>query len=588
VIDPMQDVEWVNSETFATFWTWLSEQDFVACDTETAGGYNSFDPAFKVRLVQFGSPERAWCVDFQRWRGFVQEVFDRFRGTFVFHNVRFDILALAAEGITVPWSQVADTLIMLRLAEPTESAALKKASDKYVSSASSGAQKILADAFRKQKWDWGTVPMDFQPYTFYAALDTILTARLYETDVAVRGRSSPVYAMEMEVKAVCTRMEQNGLKVDVGFCEREVDRLRSEADGIKESTMAEYGFSLGSTQQLSHWFASQPAALKLMTKETDGGKLAVDKDVLEVLLTVPGDVGEIARRTLRVRRDEKIAGSYLENFLGMRDHQDIVHPQIETVAARTGRMSVKEPGLQTLPKPTVDSEYRIVREAVIPHDDDSVLISCDSDQIELRIIGSITHDENMVEAFREADEGDTDFFTNMARKMYDDPLMPKSDKRRDRIKTFVYSSVYGAGIPKMALVAGVTVAEMREIRDGIAASFPGFFRIALEARHQLSTNGGYIETTAGRRLPCDKEHAAANYIIQGSAADVLKQSLVNAAQAGLEEYMLVPVHDEIVMSAPKDLADDLRRELEIAMTNVEYEIPLTASGNIGSTWAECK
>ena len=105
--------------------------------------------------------------------------------------------------------------------------------------------------------------------------------------------------------------------------------------------------------------------------------------MLLALVGIDGEVGEVAKAALDVRRDEKIAGSYLENFLRMRDGDDIVHAQIETIAARTGRMSIREPGLQTLPKPSVESEYGIVREAVIPREG-HVLISADFDQIELR------------------------------------------------------------------------------------------------------------------------------------------------------------------------------------------------------------
>lgn len=585
----MQPVDWVTSETFGEFWTWLSEQDYIACDTETGGGYNSFDPAFHVRLVQFGSRDRAWVVDFQRWKALVQDVFVKFKGVIVFHNVRYDYLALASEGIKIDWSNLADTMIMLRLAEPTESAALKKAADKYVSSASSGAQKVLAEAFRKQKWDWTTVPLDYQPYTFYAALDTILTARLYETEVAKRGRASVVYPLEMQVKAVCTRMEQNGLKIDVTFCEREVKRLRDEADALKQQTRDEFDISIASPQQLSHWFASQPEALALMTKETGDGKLSVDKEVLAVLVNVDGAVGEMARRTLRVRRNEKIAGSYLENFIDMRDEDDVVHPSIETVAARTGRMSVREPGLQTLPKPTVDSDYRIVREAVIPHDEDSVIVSCDSDQIELRLCAIVSGDPGLIEAFREADAGDVDFFTGLARGVYRDESLMKSDKRRDRIKTFTYASIYGAGVAKMALSAGISTAEMKNVRDSIAARYPGFFQMALEAKHQLNQNGGYVETLYGRRLPVEKEHAASNYILQGTAADCLKNTLVNMAQAGLEEYMLVPVHDEVVLNVPRDIVEDVRASVKANMECFDWAVPLTADPSAGcANWADAK
>jgi DNA polymerase-1 len=173
--------------------------------------------------------------------------------------------------------------------------------------------------------------------------------------------------------------------------------------------------------------------------------------------------------------------------------------------------------------------------------------------------------------------------------VYHDPTLMKSDKRRDRIKTFTYSSIYGAGIPKMALSAGITTAEMREVRDSIAARYPGFFQLALEARHQLNQNGGYVETLYGRKLPVEKEHAASNYILQGTAADCLKRSLVFMAQAGLEEYMLVPVHDEVVLNVPKDIVDDVRAEVKANMECFDFTVPLTADPSGGCVnWADAK
>lgn len=588
MLDPMSPVRYVETiDDAMEMFRWLSEQPFITTDTETSG-FDLYHPSFKIRLIQFGSADDAWVVDFNQWRGLVADVFRRYDRPVVMHNARYDHTALWREGIDVPWSRVHDTMIMMRLARPTESAALKSAADKYVSSASSRGQQVLHDAFRRQKWDWSTVPLDFPPYRFYAALDTVLTARLYLSDVGQEGLHSPVYPLEMQVKAACTKMERRGMHIDAVFCERKVTALRDEADMLRASTLDEFDVNIGSATQLSHWLAKHPDALALMTKETDGGKLSVDKEVLVPISMLSSAAGEVARRTLRMRRDEKIASSYLENFLGMRDHNDLVHPQIETVAARTGRMSVKEPGLQTLPKPTIDSDYRMVREAVTPADEDHVIVSCDSDQIELRLVASITHDPGMIEAFREADKGDTDFFTSLARGVYGDSTIMKSDKRRDRIKSFCYSSVYGAGLQKMALTAGVPVAEMREVRDGIAARFPGFFQIGLVAAHQLRENGGYVETAYGRRLPVSKDHAASNYIVQGTAADVLKQSIINAAQAGLDEYMMVPVHDEIVMHVPRELAADAKHELIAAMTSTAFDVPLTASGEVGENWAECK
>lgn len=591
----MQSVNTVRTaEDVERFWRWLSSEPLVAVDTETSGfkfAGELFSPHFQLRLIQFGSCDEAWVIDFQRWRGLVEDIFERFTGAWVMHNSAFDTKVLAINGVDVPWRQIHDTMIMMRLAAPTEKSGLKEAADRYVSRASSGAKRTLDDAFRKQGWSWDTVPIDFPPYLFYAALDTILTSRLFHTEVARRGRDSPVYALEMQVRAVCTKMEQNGLHINAEFCREQAEKLRARAELLKSDIISKHGVLVTSPTQLSRWFFGHSESREWMTKETAAGVPSVDKEILTVIACLGGEVGEVAEATLSVRRDEKIAGSYLENFMEMRDDADLVHTQINTLAARTGRMSTKDPALQTLPKPSMESDYSVVREAVIPRDENHRLVSADFDQIELRLAAHLSHDTGLITAFADADAGDTDFFTALARGVYRDPTITRHDKLRGRIKTLCYASLYGASVRRMALAAGVPVAEMRDVRDGMAKSYPGFFSVMLEIEHEANVNGGFIETLYGRQLPIteDKSYVATNFKVQGSAADVLKRSLVTLAQAGLEDYMLLPVHDEILFDVPSHEVEEVRRLIKQSMECHEFTVPLTCDPSAGSkSWATAK
>lgn len=590
----MQAVNFVETpEHVEEFWRWLSVQPVVAVDTETSDfktANDLFYPSFRIRLIQFGTTEEAWVLDFQRWRGLVESIFKRFTGIWLMHNSSFDVKVLGREGIVVPWRQVHDTMIMMRLAEPTERAGLKEAAGRHVSRASSQAKKDLDTAFRRQGWTWDTVPLDFPPYRFYAALDPILTARLFETPIAKLGRNSPVYNLEMQVRAVCTRMEQNGLRINVQFCRDRAVALRARAETTKGSVSDKYGVLVTSPSQLSTFFMGQAEARPYLTKTTQGGKVSVDKEVLDALCSVPGSTGEVAWATLAVRRDEKIAGSYLENFVDMKDGDDLVHASIETLAARTGRMSVRDPGLQTLPKPALESEYRVVREAVVSRPDHA-LVSCDFDQIELRIAASLSRDEGLIEAFKVADSGDTDFFTALARGVYHDPDLVKKDPRRDRIKTLCYASLYGASVRRMAIAAGVSLDEMHDVHDGMRRQYPGFFAIMHDIERESVMNGGYIDTVYGRRLPIsdDRSYAATNFKIQGSAADVLKRSLVTLGQAGLEDMMLLPVHDEVLFDVPLNDVEEVRHLVRQSMRCVDFDVPLTANPSDGcENWALAK
>ena len=139
----------------------------------------------------------------------------------------------------------------------------------------------------------------------------------------------------------------------------------------------------------------------------------------------------------------------------------------------------------------------------------------------------------------------------------------------------------------MAIRAGVSLDRMREIKNQVADSYPKFFTMQGEMQREARTTGGVV-TPIGRFLPVDEGtiYAATNFKIQGSAADILKQSLVALANAGFEDHMLVPVHDEVVFSLPEDAVPEAKEVILDSMQSHEYIVPLTAGINGPSdTWA---
>lgn len=567
------------------FWDWLADQPFVAVDTETTG-IDTFAGGFHIRLAQVGNASEAWVFDFQRWRGVIEEMFKKFNGRLVMHNSKYDVHAFAAEGVVVPWHSLDDTMIALRLAEPDQSAALKAAADRHISRGASGSQQDLHEAMRVNKWDWATVPLDFPTYVLYAGLDVILTSRLYEATALQAGFRSPVYRMEMEVRELANKMERNGLRVDRDYSVQKSSELRAEARTLRDEVEAEYGFSPTSTQALGRWMMTN--ATHLITKTTDSGAPSTDKETLEhIAREGDAEAANLAEKVLRVRRTEKLASSYFDNFVDLSDDNDMLHAEIETLAARTGRMSIRKPGLQTLPRVSSDPETRIVRRAVIPRAEDHVLVSCDSDQIELRLAAALSEDHAMIEAFIESD----DFFTTLMRQIYNDPSAEKSDPRRAAVKTTMYAKTYGAGPAKIALSAGVTEERIRELLNGMASAYPDYTRLGDRYEREARENEGWVTNPYGRRLRVDegREYTATNYVIQSAAADVLKRSIVDLGHAGLEDYLVIPVHDELVLSVPADDAEEVTHLVEQVMTCTDFALTLTASaGAPALTWADAK
>lgn len=567
------------------FWEWLTSQPYVAVDTETTG-VDTFARGFHIRLAQVGNAEQAWVFDFQRWRGVIDEMFRKYHGRLVMHNAKYDVHAFAAESMTVPWHSLDDTMIALRLSEPDQSAALKNAASRHISPGAAGSQRDLHDAMRANKWDWATVPLDFPTYVMYAGLDVILTSRLYQHATVREGIASPVYRLEMEVRELANRMERNGLRVDRDYSSSMSSHLREEARQLREEVEAEYGFTATSTQALGRWLMTH--ATHLITKTTDSGAPATDKETLEhVVQAGEPEAANLATKVLRIRRTEKLASSYFDNFVELSDDDDILHAEIETLAARTGRMSIRRPGLQTLPRVSSDPETKIVRRAVVPREEDHVLISCDSDQIELRMAAALAEDSAMIEAFIASD----DFFTTLMREIYHDPTAEKTDPRRAAVKTTMYAKTYGAGPSKIALSAGVPEERIRELLKGMAAAYPEYTNLGDRYEREARENDGWVTNPYGRRLRVDpgREYTATNYIIQSAAADVLKKSIVNLGHAGIEDYLVIPVHDELVLSVPAEDADEVRHLVQDVMTCHDFALTLTASaGEPALTWADAK
>jgi DNA polymerase-1 len=250
-------------------------------------------------------------------------------------------------------------------------------------------------------------------------------------------------------------------------------------------------------------------------------------------------------------------------------------------------MSVSRPALQQLPR------GRLVRDAFIPREG-NVMADFDYDQLEARLTAHFSGDPGMIEAFAEADGGAGDFFTLLARRLTGNPDLQKEAKERQDTKQACYGTIYGAGVATFARRAGVDIPAAQIFLDSYYAAFPKIKELqhgvqALAKRRQAEEGVPYIFTPWGRRLTGDEDtiYALVNYLIQGTAADLFKQKVVDLDNAGLLGYAVLPVHDELLFDVPKEEAEDLVHEVEAIMSETErFLVPLTCSGSVGATWGE--
>jgi DNA polymerase-1 len=580
----------VNSiEKANEFLTWLSQRrpyDAIAIDTETGElpgrpRKDALSPWHgRLRLVQVGDGEQGWSIPWDEWSGVFYQAMDKFDGQIVCHNIAFEAKWFEMQSRwSIPWHRAHDTMIMSQIIDPIGSAALKRLTSQYVDPKAATLQKHLDDSLHENGWTWGTVPVNFEPYWSYGALDTVLTMKLFERFWEQCGPNqiySVPYELEMATRKIATRMELNGARIDLDYSQRKFDELNDYGESVRKWGKDTYDMSITSNIQLVRQFEKMGADI---TETTPSGQKSASKDQLKMLVRDGSpEVQQLADVVLKQRKADKLANTYFKNFLEG-NINGFVHPSIRTLAARTGRMSITEPALQTLP-----SGDATVRRAFIPKDEDHLIISSDLDQVEFRLTANLSQDQDLITLFNEADRTGGDVFTEIMRQVYQDPTAQKSDNRRKLIKGVVYGKLYGAGVATMALTAGVADAQMKTVVDAFDASYPGvrYMAQAIEdaGMRRLKTEGsGYVKTRTGRRLPCDDDrvYSLTNYLIQASAAEIFKQNLIKLDQADLTEYLIVPVHDEIVLNVPREGYQEIMETVKKCMTTTEgWDVPLTA------------
>lgn len=571
------------------FISWLGERrphNAIAIDIET-GEYPGTDKKGAlspwhgdIRLVQVGDGLTGWALPWDEWKGVFYQAMDRFDGPIVCHNIAFEARWFAVKSRwDLPWHRAHDTMIMAQIIDPLGTGALKELARLHVDNDAIALQDTLDRQFRDNGWTWGTVPVNFAPYWTYGALDTVLTMKLWEQFYEKCGPGkaySLPYEIEMQTRKIVTRMEINGARVDLDYSQKKLDELTAYTENVKSWARDTYGTSITSNVQLARTFESLGADI---TERTRTGVPSMTKDQLQLLLINGNDeVKILADAALKQRKADKLASAYFSNFLAD-NINGFVHPSVKTLGARTGRMSITDPALQTLP-----SGDATVRRAFIPKDEDHVIISSDLDQVEFRLTACFSEDEQLIKLFHEADATGGDVFTSIMQQVYQDNTLTKADPRRKLIKGVIYGKLYGAGVDKMALTAGVKTDIMREVVEAFDSNYPGVKmfqkRVEDQGMRTLRDEGqGYVQTRTGRRLPCDSDrvYSLTNYMIQATAAEVFKQNLIKLDQADLTEYLIVPVHDEIVLQAPRAEAEEVSRIVQQCMTTTEgWAVPLTA------------
>lgn len=570
IADVLQMREWVS----------FRRDTPLGVDTETTGLAPQRD---RLRLIQLGDKFHGWAVP-DTWSGAATEILEDYEDDFVAHNSQFDHRFIEHSiGHFIPWHKLHDTMIIAALADPTRPKGLKPLSARLIDRRATAGERLLHDGMKANGWTWATVPADFPPYWAYAALDPVLTCWIWDIlSPDVLETASEAYDLERSVTPILAGMMDKGLLLDKAYTEKKLSELRQFSAKARTWLKDVHGItSLMSARQIDAALRNLDLVISARTKT---GLPSIDKETLQLLSVSPEvtpAVHDLAKTILRARHAEKLAGTYLENFLEIVAPDGAIHPSVNQLQARTGRMSCSEPNLQNLPR-----DDKLVRGCFVPHPG-YVLVSIDASQIELRLAAHLCADPELIRVLNEADESGRDVYSEIASTLYGE-LITKGDPRRQATKSSMYTKIYGGSVKKIALVLGLTRAEAQKMNDMVDERFSRLSSFSAELisrakSQQLAGEVPYTRTDTGRYLPCEpgREYALFNYITQSTAAEALKRGLQSLASAGFGPMLELPVHDEVILECKAEEADDvLAAALDILHERERYLVGLPWDGKI--------
>lgn len=587
-------------DDIAPFWEWLTHRPkgYVACDTETGAGtpdgnpLDVFAPGFHVRMMQFGDTEGGWAIPMDGWPALVKGSFDwieKSRTTHVWHNgFTYDYLGLlVGHGIKLDPTTLQDTQVWSRLAGYAEdSMTLKDVAEQRFGGWAGAGSRMLKEGMKNAGWNWTTVPFGWQPYPVYGVTDTSITAMVFEDMEPERKEFRAQHDLEIATAMYTNQMSINGMRVDGRYMKATIGKyLAREAELLTQCK--EMGWGKPSQDAEVRRILFEAGVLD-DERTTAGGLISIDK---KQLLNVDHP---LAALVLEYRKVKRTAHDYLDKIwrqAGYTEDSAIIHPSLWSMEARTHRMSASNPPVQQFP-----ANDPTVRNAFIARNPDEELGSADFGQIEMRGWAGLNKDRALLATLNEADRTGEDFFVLMARQLFNELDFQKSDKRRGPIKNTSYATIYAGGEDRIAETAGLPLKQVQPIIAGLRKLYPSFADTGRSMIESFGSGGeAMVHTPSGRRFQVHswgEQRKLPNYMVQGWAAETLKEALVRCGAAGLGQYMMLAVHDELIFSLPKKEIKDAMAEVKVIMDGVVdpamLGVPVRAEPVIGSRWGALK
>ena len=580
----------------------LARADIFAFDTETTGldymtaeivGVSFAIEAGEAAYVPLthdypGAPEQleaTWALQQ------LQPILADPGKTLIGQNIKFDMSILARVGIEIH-CQLEDTMLQSYVLDAAagrhdmDSLAqrhLQRATIRFEDIAGKGAKQITFNQ------------IGLEQAGPYAAEDADVTLQLHNklrpALAAEMGLERVYTQLEMPLVPVLSRMERHGAKIDCEAMRRQsqeigVRLIEVEAEVHK---LAGQPFNLGSPKQLQH-ILYEKMNLPVVKKTPTGQPSTAEEVLQELAADFP-----LPALILEYRGLAKLKSTYTDKLPTMVDRASRLHTSYHQAVAATGRLSSSEPNLQNIPVRT--EEGRRIRKAFVAPPG-QLLLAADYSQIELRIMAHLSGDKGLLQAFAHG----LDVHKATAAEVFGVPLDEVSGDQRRAAKAINFGLMYGMSAFGLGRQLHIGRNQAQEYMDRYFERYPGVAAF-METIRKQARETGYVETLFGRRLYLPDinasngqlrqaaERAAINAPMQGTAADIIKQAMIQVdawlTQEAPPVTMIMQVHDELVFEVADSYVDRARDKIrQLMQSAASLDVPLLVDVGVGSNWEE--
>ena len=400
--------------------------------------------------------------------------------------------------------------------------------------------------------------------------------------------------IEIPLLKTLAEMEIEGINLDVKFLKQLSQKTTGELEKITKKIFELSGeeFNISSPKQLGEILFDK-MKISSKPKKTKTGQYSTSEEVLTELATK----NEVVKLVLDFRSISKLLNTYIDSLpKQLHKTTNRIHTEYVQTVASTGRLSSINPNLQNIPIRTPRGKE--IRKAFIAKNKDYFLMAADYSQIELRIIASLSDEQNMITAFKNKE----DIHSSTAAAVFNVPISKVTKEQRSNAKVVNFGIIYGVSAFGLSNQTELNRKESKELIDRYFEKYP-MLKKYMNDQISFARSNGFVETILGRRrylkninsqnsvVRSAAERNAINAPIQGSAADIIKIAMINIqkelSSKNLKSKMLLQVHDELVFDVFKP---ELNEIIELTKNQMEQaykiSVPLTVDLNYGLNWLE--